>query len=218
MNRDVEVQVDYPRAQIIADAAVVASFLLPLSAIIVACCVCFSAKMRIPVENAVILLVASLFILVVLRSEPWNNLQKIAGFYLISVCANELAFRHFRAFFLPAGVSVSYTVLVLSLCAIGYLVGKISAPVKLRDSESTNILYSWLVVSGIILVHMGVLTVLLGRFYAYGYDRNVSVLGNLCLYLLLFILLWQKLGKVRFRQFLGLVYATFYLVLILVKH
>ncbi len=217
MNRDVEVQADYPKGQIIADAAVVASFFLPLSAIIVACCVCFSAKMRIPIDNAVILLGASLFILVVLRSEPWNTLQKIAGFYLISVCVNELAFLHFRAFFLPAGVSVSYTVLVLSLCAIGYFLGKISSPVKLQDSEAANILYSWLAVSGIILVHMGVLTLLLGSFYGYGYDRNVSVLGNLCLYLLLFILLWEKLGKVRFRQCAGFVLAVTYLAVILVN-
>jgi hypothetical protein len=163
--------------------------------------------MRIPVENAVILLAASLFMLAPLGSERLKMLQKITGFYLVSVCLNELASRHFRAFFLPAGMSVSYTAVVLLLCAIGCLVDRIYSPGRLRDLESRNILYGWLLVLAIAVVHILVLAPLLNKFYGYGYERDLSVLGNVCLYFLLFIFLWAKLGEIRFRQITGLVLA-----------
>jgi hypothetical protein len=51
----------------------------------------------------------------------------------------------------------------------------------------------------------------LNKFYGYGYERNLSTVGNLMLYLLLFILLWEKLGNLRFRRSAGLVLALFYL-------
>jgi hypothetical protein len=64
---------------------------------------------------------------------------------------------------------------------------------------------------------MILLTVMLDRFYGYGHERNLSVLGNLCLYFLLFITLWDKLSRVAFRQGMGFIFAAYYLAVTILK-
>ena len=193
-------------------------FYLPILAVIVACCISFLSKMPIPIENPIILLLASLFILVPFKSKlSIKTLQKIIGFYLFAVLVNESSSQYFRNHFLPLDIDVSCSTVILSLCAMGFLVGRVKSTGAPRSSERTYILYSWLLVMVIIVVHMILLSLMLKNFYGYGCERNLSVLGNLCLYFLLFIFLWEKLDKLRFRQGIGLILAVFYFALIVVK-
>jgi hypothetical protein len=81
----------------------------------------------------------------------------------------------------------------------------------------TDILIGWELASLIMIAHMLLLSLILNKFYGYGYERNLGVLGNLCLYFLLFILLWDELGRYRFRLCAGLILAVFYLAVMATK-
>jgi len=192
-------------------------FSLPLTAVILACCVGIYTQRPIPIAKPVILLLGSLFTLVSLKSETSTTLQKIIGIYLSSVVINQLSSQYFSFSFLRIDLSVSYGVVILLLCAIGYILGRLNSTNKLQSVEWPNITYDWVFALTIIVVHMLLLSLILSRFYGYGYERNLSVLGNLCLYFLLFIVLWEKFSLLRFRQIIGLILTLFNLAMIIVN-
>jgi hypothetical protein len=180
-----------------------------LAGVIVACGICFLSGTPVPIERPLILLLASLFILVPFESEMAGTLQKITAFYLLAVPINELASQNFPVPLL-SGVTVSYSAVVLLLCAAGFLLGRINSQNHQFGRDKNELLPGWALAMGIIVGHMVVLTVLLSTFYGYGHEHNLSVLGSLCLYLLVFIFICEKLADLRFRQALGLVMAAFY--------
>ena len=187
-----------------------------LLAVIAACWVCFFSKMPIVIENPAILVFASLFTLLPFKKRPSiRQLQKMVVFYLICVPINELSLQYFQ--FSRIGVSASYSIVVLSLCAIGYLFETAKLNNVTPEVEKTNILYGWGLAFAVIVVNMAPVALMLNKFYGYGYDRDLSVLGNMSLYFLLFIFLWGRLENIRFRQTLSLILALFFSVVIITK-
>lgn len=180
---------------------------LSFSAVIAACCICFFTRMTIPVENPVILMLASFFVMVPLKSETLTTLQKIICFYLFSVIVNQISAHYFPVSISSANFNVSYSIVPLILCGLGYL----TTITKQQTIKRSNIFRAWITALVIIIVHIIFLSLILNKFYGYGYERNLSVTGNLMLYLLLFILLWDKLDSLRFRMSMGMVLALFYL-------
>jgi multisubunit Na+/H+ antiporter MnhC subunit len=191
-------------------------FCLPLIAVILACCISFFSQMPIPIEKPAILMLGSLFILAPFRSQTPVTLQKIIGFYLSSVAVNQLSSQYFSFSFLAVDISISYSAVVLLLCAIGYVLGRLNSTNTPRGVGRANIIYCWVFALTIIVIHMMLLNLTLNKFYGYGYERNLNVLGNLCLYFLLFIALWKKLSSHPFRRSIGLVLTLFYLAVIFV--
>lgn len=192
-----------------------AGFCFSLAGIIAACLLCIFSKPPIPVERPVVLLLASLLVLAPFKSQVLVLLQKIAAFYLFAVVVNESASQYFRIPLLSGGVSISYTAVVVLLCAAGYLPGKLNSGKVSNEAGRSDILWGWAAAMAIIIVHITVLAVLLNRFYGYGYERDLSVLGALCLYVLLFLFIWDKLANPRFRQAVGFVLAIFYCAMII---
>lgn len=190
---------------------------LPLVAITLACCIGIYTQMTIPIKKPVILLLGSLFILVPFKSETPGELQTIIGIYLSSVIVNQLSLQYFSFSFLVIDLSISYSVVILLLCTIGYILGRLNTTNTLQSAGRPNITYGWVFALTIIVVHMLFLGIILSMFYGYGYERNLSVLGNLCLYFLLFIVLWDKYSLLRFRQIIGLILSLFYSVMIIVN-
>ncbi|MHC4155720.1 MAG: hypothetical protein ACYST6_12465, partial [Planctomycetota bacterium] len=141
------------------------------------------------------------------------TLQKITAFYLLAVPINELASQNFPVPLL-SGVTVSYSAVVLLLCAAGFLLGRINSQKGRLGWDKNELLSGWVLAMLIIVGHMALLAVLLNKFYGYGYERDLSVLGNLCLYLLLCIFIWDGLGNRRFRQAAGVALAVFHCVMI----
>ena len=187
------------------------AFCLPIMAVVLACSLSFSLQMPISIEKPVILVLGAIFILIPLKVEVIARLQQITGFYLIIVVVSQLSSNYFTPPLLPAGISVSYSIVFLFLCTTGYFLEKIGSHRPLNTS-SGNILHSWLSVLAIIVVHMVLLSLVLHKFYGYGYERNLAVLGKLILYFLLFLVLWKKLYESHLRQCIGLIMTIFYLV------
>jgi len=172
--------------------------------------ICFGSKMPVAIENPVIPAIASFFILVNYKSKTsLEVIQKITGFYLVAVLVNQLSQQYFQTSSLPINFRVSSSIVVLSLFAAGFFIAA-KKSVNPPDSIYKTLFYSWVFAFGVIIAHMAIVGVMLNRFYGYGYDRDLYVLGNLCLYFLLFIFLWKKLGNIRFRQAVGLILAVFY--------
>lgn len=190
-------------------------FGVPVLAVIAACCICFFSKRPIVIENPTILVFASLFVLFPVKKEPSVYLiQRIITFYLIGIVINELSPQHLQIPFLPIGISASYSTIVMSLFAIGYLVSSAKPTNGSQNvKEKTDALYGWLLAIAIITIHMAFLALLLNKFYGYGYDHDLSVLGNICLYFLLFIFLWDKLENIRFRQVISSILAVLFLAI-----
>jgi len=203
---------------VIKQIAKIIGFSLSATAIITACYVCLTSEMPVPIVHPEILAVASLFLLIPFASNHnAEKLQKITAFYLVSVLVNELSQQNFQLQSNAIGVTISYGFPVFLLCAIAYVAEKISAADKFHNSAIIDTLPAWLFAAAIIILHMAFLTPILIRFYGYGYERNITVLGNLCLYLLLFIALWGKLGNPCFLRFAGVILTLFYFAITFVK-
>ena len=160
------------------------AFCLPIMAVVLACSLSFSLQMPISIEKPIILVLGAIFILIPLKFEVIARLQQIIGFYLIVVVVSQLSSNYFTPPLLPAGISVSYSIIVLFLCTTGYFLEKIDSHSPLKTS-SGNVMHSWLFALAIIVAHMVLLSLVLHRFYGYGYEQNLAVLGNLILYFLL---------------------------------
>lgn len=192
-------------------------FGLPITAVVTACWLC-SSEMPISITNPAALVLASLFVLAPFKSVTSTKLlQKIIAFYLVSVVVNELSSQYFKIPFLPFDMSISCSTIVLSLLAAGYFVGRANLCQRAESITGTGILHGWVLALVIIVAHMVLLALMLRCFYGYGYERDLAVLGNLCLYFLLFIFLWKGLDVCRFRQAVGLILTLFYSVVIVTK-
>jgi hypothetical protein len=94
------------------------AFCIPIMAVILACSLSFSLEMPISIETPAILVLGAIFMLIPLKSEVIAGLQRITGFYLIAIAVNQLSLNYFTLPLLSAGISVSYSIVVLFLCTI----------------------------------------------------------------------------------------------------
>lgn len=193
------------------------SFFFPVLAMVAACCISLLGERTVPIEKPPILVFAAVLMLIPFRSESAGTLLRIVGLYMVGVVVNESSAVSFQIVYLLPGVSISWSTIILLLCAIGYLCGRMGSIEAEPKVDRTGLSHGWVVVLAVMILHMILLSAMLGRFYGYGYDRNLTVLGNLCLYFLLFITLCEKLGQVAFRQIMGFVFAVFYLAVTIMK-
>jgi len=185
---------------------------LGISAVVAGCTVCLSSPLPIPIENPLVLIAASLFLLGWFKSETPAVLQKLTAIYLIGVIVNEISVEHFRVGVLGAGVTVSWSMPILLLFLAAYLVDKLGSIGNTKPPQSRLIVTAWIVALALLIAQMTVLGPILYRFYGYGYERDLAVAGSLCLYLPLFLILRRSLAGVRFRRLTGLVLIIFFLV------
>jgi hypothetical protein len=189
------------------------AFVLPVAAVIVACAVSLSFGMPIPIEKPGLLVFGALLVLTPFKSESLNLLQKVAAFYLLAIPVNQLSLQYFRASSPWIDISVSYSTIVLALCATGYLLGRAGSTGGAQTPRRSHISGAWALTLTILVVHMVLLGIILCRFYGFGYERDLNVLGHLCLYLLLFLVLWKRLNGRRFRQVIAFILTGFYLAI-----
>ena len=193
------------------------AFCFPIMAVVLACSLSFSLQMPISIETPAILVLGAIFILIPLKFEIIAKLQQIIGFYLIAVAVNLLSSNYFKFPLSPAGISMSYSVVVLFLCTIGYFLEQIGSIRRPLNIGAGDIFHGWLLALVIIFIHIVLLSLVLYKFYGYGYERNLAVLGNFALYFLLFLVLWRDLHKSHLRQCIGLVMTIFYLAVIVTQ-
>jgi len=205
----------HEKRQRLKSVAGICAFCLPTLAIIAACCISLLPERAVPIGRPPILVFGAVLMLIPFRSELSNTLQKIVGLYMVGVLVNESSARHFQILFLWPNVSISCSTIILLLCMAGYLCGRLGLAEAVGESDGKGLIYGWVLVLAVITLHMILLSVMLNRFYGYGYERNLTVMGNLCLYFLLFITLWERLGREAFRQCVGFILAIFYLAIIL---
>ncbi len=199
----------------IIPASGIVGFILQLSAVILAGFIDLFPDRPIPITNPEILAAGAFFILLPFKSNPSiETLQKLTGLYLVAVLVNQTSSQYFEVSLLSADFSMSYSVVILSLCAAGFFIGRKKLSDRFGITAGDNILIGWLVAFVILIVHMILLTVMLKEFYGFGYEHSLGVAGKICLYLFLFILLWERLAGIRFQQIIGTVSAVFYFVVI----
>jgi hypothetical protein len=177
---------------------------LILLAIFVACSMCLLSPWPVPIQNPPVLVFGALFLLLPFSRNSLNTLQRVAGLYLIAILVNQLAEQFVCIPLLPRCIGVSKSVFVLLFCAIGVSVQHFAPLEKGTVCGEAEIVQAWLLTTGLIVVHMCLLAYLLTNFYGYGAEHDWSVLANCGVYYALFFLLWQPLGEIRLRQWIGL--------------
>jgi hypothetical protein len=162
----------------------------------------------IDITFPVVLILASLFLLIPTSLPSIVTLQKISAFYLFCVPVNQISSQYLT---IPQlSINFSYTLLIAGLCAAGYLIGKVIYKKEVvSDSANEKFWRNWLLMFVILILHMLLLAVLIKSFYGYGDERSFGALGQVCLYLLLFFLLWAKLKQWIFRLFIGIIVIIF---------
>jgi hypothetical protein len=169
----------------------------------------------IPVENSVVLLVSSMFLVFRFRRAEVVMVQRIIGLYLIGVCVNQLSLEYVSLSLFGCNLTISYGLICAVIIGFGYLVNRPRNEVVKEQSSSVGIQSGLVLAFGIICGHMFVLWLLLNRYYGYGYERDAGVLGSLSFSILLFVFLWQQLGDSRFRQSIGMILTLSSIVVLL---
>jgi hypothetical protein len=188
---------------------------LPVLGVVAACWLSFSSNMPVPIERPWLLALGALAAMLPFTSPRAQVLQGILVFYLMSIPMSELSTRYFTVTIAARPVGICYSFLVLCLCGIGYVAGRlVSQPADLNRKWPTLVPVYALALA-VIAAHMLGLSALLTHVYGYGFERDPSTLGQVSLYLLLLLLGWQSLCRARTRRILALGLALSYLALAL---
>ncbi len=193
------------------------AFALQTTAVILAAALAFFSKMPIPITLPVIPLLAAIFVMLPFKSPTPRMLQKLTAFYLVAALLNQSASQNFQIQLGGIDLNVFFSAPILTLCSAGFLLGTMTSTPPPRNSHASSLNRAWLSALLLILAHMMLLGILLKKFYGYGYEQNLNVLGNASLYFLLFIVLFRPLDNLRFRQITGLVLAISSLVTIVMQ-
>jgi len=186
-------------------------FWLAVGGIGTACVVCLRSEGAIDIETPGILVAASAFVLLPLgRKTGVDVVQKLAAFYLVAVVVNETALHYFRLSLPGGSANISYSVAVMIPLAAGAVLSR-ERLLDFRERTDKMMLLCGGAVGGVIVGHMVVCGVMLEKFYGYGYEHNWGVVGNLCLYFLLFVFLWRRLDSRAFRSVVGVILLAFYI-------
>jgi len=184
-----------------------AAFALQTTAVILAAVFAFLSKMPIPITVPAVALLGAIFVMLPLKSPTPCMLQKLTAFYLIAALLNQSASQNLQIALGSIDLNVFFSAPILTLCSAGFLIGTMTSTPPPRNSDASSLNCVWLSALLLILAHMMLLGILLKKFYGYGYEQNLNVLGNGSLYFLLFIVLFRPLDNPRFRQMTGLVLA-----------
>jgi hypothetical protein len=180
-----------------------AGFCFSFSAVVLTCVLLLVLKRQVAIEQPAVLLTGAVFLLLPFKQESLCLVQQVIGFYLIGVTVNETAVQHVRVSVLSADFGVSYSVFVLLVFGAGYAFGRVGSEQRMNK----QVLWAWAAAAVIVVLHVAVLAAVLERFYGYGYERDMNVLGSFCLYVLVYVMVRQHLGNRVFRCVSGAIYA-----------
>ena len=163
----------------------------------------------VEIRRPVILLAGSLFSLLNFgRNSSVSVITKIILLYTIEMFFNQLSgrFVHVGSF------SVRLSLIALVPLVVSFICSRFG---QSRDApvDSNDLLKSWAFVFAAVSLHMLFLFILLKNIYGYGYDHNVSVLANMCLYFLVFVFTWGQLEQTNFRRITALIFVIVFIVI-----
>jgi hypothetical protein len=165
----------------------------------------------IEIKRPAILLTASIFALIRFKeSKAFSILQKIILLYMIGMLFNQLSegFVHIRSF------SIHLSLIAMMPLAASFICFQFQK-LKRSSIETNDLLTSWTVVFGIIILHMLFLFLLLKNIYGYGYERYFDVLANLCLYFLTFIFTWEQIDNIYIHRITAINFIVFFMLIMI---
>lgn len=195
-----------------------AEFGLPILAAVIACTIWLFYGPSVQARVPVVLVFASLTLLIPTKVASMITLQRIVGVYLFCVPVNQVTPLYLTLTISTMDVKISYSAVILALCIAGYFAGKTHGEGWLScKTEPLDVSKSWLLAAVVVLAHMAFLTLALRVYYGYGYETNPGVLGHIVLFVLLFPVLWNNLGRRPFRLSIGSVFTTHYVLISIIR-
>jgi len=181
---------------------------LPLLGISLACAMCLLTRKEIAITHPSLLVFASLILILPIRFPPGSTVRTIMALFLSFVPIDQIAGTPHTVSIFGTNLLVSLSLPVLILCAAGRCFGTSQTD----NTRDTPLPYIATVLIGLILTHLGVLYVLLTRFYNYGHERDIPIIGHSILFMLLFLCLRDVLASTPFRRILATILLPFYIL------
>jgi hypothetical protein len=163
----------------------------------------------VEIKRPVILLAGSVFVMFgFARYKSLSVITKIIILYIIAMFFNQLSER-----FVHIGLfSVHLSLIAMIPLALSFICFNVQQS-QLSSVDTNDLLKSWAVVFTVVILHLLLLFILLKNIYGYGYDHNLAVLANMCLYFLVFIFSWRQLEQISVRRITALIFAVFFVVI-----
>ena len=163
--------------------------------------------MNVIIENPLILILGAVF-----SAIPFKNryqltvIQKLVLFYLACVLINLVSDEYLTISAWRWSVNVSWGILgVVFLRGMFFL--KKNAMTEDERQLYREISGGWIIVLGIIVVHMVAIFFMLKWFYGYGYEHDLKSMGAMSGCFVLFVCMWRGLSLWWVRLFLGIGFA-----------
>jgi len=153
-------------------------------------------------QVAVLIVVAGVC-LVPINADNFVILQKILMFYLIGhqiSCAND----DFTFKYLDNIIYIANSLPVMLFLIISWLFSR-RAVFGNGNNEEMNPTKIWVWSLSIIIAHMVAAKYIVTAFYGFGNDKNLLVLGNITLYIFLFMIIWNQLDMKLLRQIIAVI-------------
>ena len=142
------------------------------------------------------------------KSSRFSVITKIILLYIIEMLFNQLSIRvfHIRSY------SIHLSLIAMVPLAVSFLCFKFQKS-QIITSDTNDLFKSWAAIFIVIALHMLFLLLLLSKIYGYGYDHNLGVLANMCLYFLVFVFSWEQLESICLRRITVMVLTIFFVVI-----
>jgi len=184
--------------------------LLSLLGVLVACGLMLSSKLSVPIPRPLILALGPL-VLLLRWNVPWLiPLRQIVCLYLVAILFNEVHLRYVSFVVLSRTVSVSLAVGPLTLCILGFVLGRTPSRHPSSWVGAPGLWYGWIGTAAVVLAHAVVLALVLHKLYGYGYEHTQAALGHLSMYIVLFAVLYDRLAERWFSGAVGVLVAVSY--------
>ncbi len=187
----------------------IVQFLLFTSAIILLSILNLSGN-SVEIKRPVILLIGSVFALFnSKKNDKLSIIAKIILLYIIEMFFDQLSRKlvHIGTF------SIHLSLLTLIPMAVSFICSRFhQSPLAFIDTG--NLHKSCITVFVVIFLHMLFLFLLLKNIYCYGYERDLGILANMCLYSLVLVFTWQQLNQTSFHKIAATIFTFFFIVII----
>lgn len=187
---------------------------LPISALLLACVLSFQENRPISITHPSLLLLAAGFLFLPHQIKIPTELRVFIVFYLFCIPINEISSTYLVLPLRNSVIKISYSFFIVFPCIVGFLLGLIHREkAAIRSDTFSDILKAWALAIFILISHLGLLAIVLSIYYGYGYENDLRILGQICLYLFLFVLLLKIFSKEYLQKILGAILAIYYFLL-----
>ena len=170
----------------------------------------------IEIKRPWILLAVSLAALLPWKSKSFSVLGKLLAVYFVCMLISQLTIHKLVLGGQGVRLLLPKTVIPLFFYAAAFILSVTTGSIHVLIKRNRLWYGLWGIMIIVLTVHMMIGWVFLKTVYGFGYEQNISVLGNIVLYLMCFVFTWDLfgLGWVRCLSLGGITAYLFIIIIV----